>query len=175
MRRLLAHKYIILEAVDALDGFQLAEETHPRLIIVDNNQPHMTGSEVTTRMRKIVPNTPIVVLSANVADGVRERALAAGAIGFIPKPIDEDFEAQIDAYLGGKADQLEDAEKHLRAYQQELVERLESNIRQLSATGEKNKHLLQQNERMFQMLERRHRLLETAARVGQMVTSILDL
>ena len=40
---------------------------------------------------------------------------------------------------------------------------------------EKNKHLLQQNERMFSMLERRHKLLETAARVGQMVTSILDL
>jgi signal transduction histidine kinase len=175
VRRLLSHKYIILEAVDALDGFQLAEETHPNLIIVDNNQPHMTGSEVTTRMRKIVPNTPIVVLSANVADGVRERALAAGAIGFIPKPIDEDFESQIDAYLNGKVDPLEEAEKHLRAYQQELVERLEDNIRQLGATGEKNKHLLQQNERMFQMLERRHRLLETAARVGQMVTSILDM
>jgi signal transduction histidine kinase len=63
----------------------------------------------------------------------------------------------------------------LQAYQQELVERLEGNVRQLSATVEKNKHLLQQNERMFQMLERRHKLLETAARVGQMVTSILDM
>jgi signal transduction histidine kinase len=45
----------------------------------------------------------------------------------------------------------------------------------LSSALEKNKHLLQQNERMVSMLERRHRLLETAARVGQMVTSILDM
>jgi signal transduction histidine kinase/DNA-binding NarL/FixJ family response regulator len=175
VRRLLADKYIILEAVDALDGFQLAEETHPHLILVDNNQPHMTGSEVTTRLRKIVPNTPIVILSADVKDGVHERALAAGAIGFIPKPIDEDFEAQIDAYLNGKVEILENAEEHLHAYQQELVERLEGNVRQLTATVEKNKHLLQQNERMFTMLERRHKLLETAGRVGQMVTSILNI
>jgi signal transduction histidine kinase len=175
VRRLLSHKYVILEAVDALDGFQLAEETHPNLVIVDNNQLHMTGSEVTTRLRKMLPKTPIVVISANVANGVYERALAAGAVGFIPKPIDADFEAEIDAYLNGKVEILEDAETHLRIYQQELVERLEGNVRQLTATVEKNKHLLQQNERMFSMLERRHKLLETAARVGQMVTSILDM
>ncbi len=116
-----------------------------------------------------------MIVSADISTGARERALAAGAVGFISKPIDDDFEEQVDAYLNGKVEILEDAEKHLQAYQQELVERLEGNIRQLSNTVEKNKHLLQQNERMFSMLERRHKLLETAARVGQMVTSILDL
>ncbi|MDD2922618.1 MAG: ATP-binding protein [Anaerolineales bacterium] len=175
VRRLLSHKYVILEAVNALDGFQLAEETRPNLILVDYNLSNITGSEAATRLHKILPETPIVIISANLANGVRERALAAGAVGFIPKPIDDDFEAQMDAYLNGKVEELEDAEKHLHAYQQELVEKLEDNIRQLSATVEKNKHLLQQNERMFNMLERRHRLLETAARVGQMVTSILSV
>ncbi|HQX01223.1 MAG TPA: ATP-binding protein, partial [Anaerolineales bacterium] len=117
----------------------------------------------------------IVIVSGDLSAGARERALAAGAVGFIPKPIDADFIDQVDAYLNGKVEVLEDAEKYLQAYQQELVERLEGNIRQLSNTVEKNKHLLQQNERMFSMLERRHRLLETAARVGQMVTSILAI
>ncbi len=175
VRRLLSNKYIILEAADALDGFQLAEETHPNLILVDNNLPHMTGSEATTRLKKILPDTPVVVLSADLKDGVRERALAAGAVGFLHKPIDADFEAQVESFLNGKVEKLENAEEHLRMYQQELVERLEENIRQLTNTVEKNKHLLQQNERMFAMLERRHRLLETAARVGQMVTSILSI
>jgi signal transduction histidine kinase len=78
-------------------------------------------------------------------------------------------------YLNGKVEKLEHAEKYLQAYQQELVERLEGNIRQLSSALEKNKHLLSQNEKMFSMLDRRHKLLQTAARVGQMVTSILDL
>jgi len=175
VRRLLSHKYVVLEAADPLDGLQLAEETHPSLILVDHSLPHMTGSEATTRLHKMLPNTPIVIVSADLSTGARERALAAGAVGFITKPIDDDFVEQVGEYLNGKVEILEDAEKHLQAYQEELVERLEGNIRQLSNTVAKNKHLLQQNERMFSMLERRHKLLETAARVGQMVTSILDM
>jgi signal transduction histidine kinase len=175
VRRLLSPQYVVLEAADPLDGLQLAEETNPNLILVDHSLPHMTGSEAATRLHKMLPDTPIVIVSADLSDGARERALAAGAVGFITKPIDADFVEQVDAYLNGKVEILENAEKYLQAYQQELVERLEGNIRQLSNTVEKNKHLLQQNERMFSMLERRHKLLETAARVGQMVTSILDL
>jgi len=175
VRRLLSPNYVVLEAADPLNGLQLAEETQPNLILVDHSLPHMTGSEAATRLRKMLPNTPIVIVSADLSTGARERALAAGAVGFITKPIDDDFVDQVGEYLNGKVEVLEDAEKHLQAYQQELVERLEGNIRQLSNTVEKNKHLLQQNERMFSMLERRHKLLETAARVGQMVTSILDL
>ena len=175
VRRLLSSKYVVLEAADPLDGLQLAEETQPNLILLDHNLPHMTGSEAATRLKKMLPDTPIVIVSADTSPGARERALAAGAVGFISKPIDDDFEDLVDAYLHGKVEKLEHAEKHLQAYQQELVERLEDNIRQLSSALEKNKHLLQQNERMFAMLDRRHRLLETAARVGQMVTSILDM
>lgn len=175
VRRLLSGKYVVLEASNPLDGLQLAEETQPSLILVDNSLPHMSGSEAATRLKKMLPNTPIVIISGDLSPGARERALAAGAVGFISKPIDDDFEKQVDAYLNGKVEKLKNAEKYLQAYQEELVERLEGNIRQLSNTVEKNKHLLQQNQRMFAMLERRHKLLETAARVGQMVTSILDL
>jgi signal transduction histidine kinase len=175
VRRLLSHKYVVLEAADPLNGLQLAEETHPNLILLDDDLPNMTGNEAATRLRKMLPDTPIVIVSASMSNGTRERALAAGAVGFIPKPIDDTFEEQVDAYLNGRVDKLENAEEYLRVYQQELVERLEGNIRQLGSTVEKNKHLLQQNERMFSMLERRHKLLETAARVGQMVTSILEM
>lgn len=175
VRRLLSKKYIVLEAGDPLDGLQLAEETQPDIILLDHNLPHMTGSEAATRLRKMLPNTPIVIVSADLSNGARERALAAGAVGFISKPIDDDFEELVDAYFKGRVEKLDDAEHHMQAYQEELVQRLEDNIRQLSNTVEKNKYLLQQNERMFSMLERRHKLLETAARAGQMVTSILDM
>lgn len=175
VRRLLAEKYVVLEAANPLDGLQLAEETQPNLILLDHDLPQMSGSEVATRLKKMLPRTPIVIISGDTSNGARERALAAGAVGFILKPIDDSFADLVDEYLQGKVEKLEHAEKYLQAYQQELVERLEGNIRQLSSALEKNKHLLQQNGRMFAMLERRHRLLETAARVGQMVTSILDM
>lgn len=175
VRRLLADDYVVLEASNPLDGLQLAEETQPNLILLDQSLPHMTGSEAATRLKKMMPGTPIVIISGDTTPGARERALAAGAAGFISKPIDDNFKKLIDEYLRGRVEKLEHAEEYLQAYQQELVERLEGNIRQLSSALEKNRHLLQQNERMFAMLERRHRLLETAARVGQMVTSILEL
>lgn len=175
VRRLLAEKYVVLEAANPLDGLELAEETNPSLILLNHTLPQMSGNEAATRLKKMLPNTPIVIISGDTSAGARERALAAGAAGFILKPIDDSFAGLVDEYLRGKVEKLEHAEEYLQAYQQELVERLEGNIRQLSSALERNKHLLQQNERMFAMLERRHRLLETAARVGQMVTSILDL
>ena len=175
VRRLLSKKYVVLEAADPLDGLHLAEETHPSLILLDHSLPNMSGSEAATRLRKMLPDTPVVIVSADISTGARERALASGAVGFISKPIDDNFEEQVDAYLNGKVEKLEHAEKYLQEYQQELAERIEGNIRQLSNTTERNKYLLQQNQKMFSMLERRHKLLETAARVGQMVTSILDL
>jgi len=173
--RLLSEKYVVLEAANPLDGLQLAEDTRPSLILLDNNLPHITGNEAATRLRKILPETPIVIISGDLSNGARERALAAGAVGFITKPIDDDFASQVDEYLNGKVEKLEQPEMHLQAYQQELAEKFEGTIRQLTATVDRNKYLLQQNERMFAMLERRHRLLQTAARVGQLVTSILDL
>ncbi len=173
--RLLLERYVVLEVANPLDGIQLAEDTHPNLILLDNNLPQITGNEAATRLRKILPDTPIVIISGDLSDGAHERALAAGAVGVINKPIDDDFASQVDEYLNGKVEKLEQPELHLQAYQQELAEKFEGTIRQLSATVDRNKYLLQQNERMFAMLERRHRLLETAARVGQLVTSILDL
>ena len=173
--RLLSDAYVVLESADPLDGIQLAEDTHPSLILLESNLPRITGNEAATRLRKILPDTPIVIISGNLSDGAHERALAAGAVGVINKPIDDDFASQVDEYLNGKVEKLEQPELHLQAYQQELAEKFEGTIRQLTSTVDRNKYLLQQNERMFAMLERRHRLLETAARVGQLVTSILDL
>ncbi|MCB0118217.1 MAG: response regulator [Anaerolineales bacterium] len=175
VRRLLAFNFIVLEAANPLDGLELAEETHPSLILLDNNLSHMTSNEAATRISKMLPGTPIVVVSGDTTIGARERALAAGAVGFIAKPIDDDFEELVFAYLRGRMDELDNAEEYLREYQLELAEKIEDQTRQLTNTVERNKYLLSQNQKMFAMLERRHKLLETAARVGQMVTSILDL
>ncbi|MBN8581022.1 MAG: GAF domain-containing protein [Anaerolineae bacterium] len=175
VRRLLAYKFVVLEAANPLDGLGLAGETHPSLILIDNNLSQMTSNEAASRLKKMLPYTPIVVVSGDTKPGARERSLAAGAVGFIPKPIGGDFVELVDDYLHGKVDELENAELYLREYQEELATKIEDQTRQLTNTVERNKYLLQQNQKMFSMLERRHKLLETASRVGQMVTSILDL
>ena len=176
VRRLLQGKYIVLETDNPLDGLTLAEDTQPDLVLIDENMPGMKGSEVATRLRKILPEARLVIVSADSVEGTRERALAAGAAGFIGKPIDVDtFADEVDSFLGGKREKLEGLEQHMQAYQEELVERFEGNIRQLNQTLERNQYLLAQNARMIEMLERRQTLLEAGARVGQAVTSILDI
>jgi CheY-like chemotaxis protein len=176
VRRMLSDRYLVLEAADALDGLQLAEETTPDMVLLDQNLPRMTGSEAAIRLRKILPEALLIIISADDSPGARERALVTGAVGFIPKPIDvETFSGQIDAFFRGQRDELDNPEHHMREYQQELVEHLEENIRHLTQTLERNQFLLQQNSVMIAMLERRQKLLEAAARVGQFVTSILDI
>ncbi|MBI3169245.1 MAG: response regulator, partial [Chloroflexi bacterium] len=148
VRRLLMHNFVVLEAVNPLDGLGLAEETHPSLILLDNNVLHMTSSEAATRLKKMLSGTPIVIVSGDTSNKARVRALAAGAVGFIPTPIGDDFEELVIEYLNGKVDELENAEEYLREYQLELAEKIEDQTRQLTNTVERNKYLLSQNQKM---------------------------
>ncbi len=169
VRRLLGREYVVLEADDPLSGIELAREAHPDLVLLDINLPHLSGREVATLLRSIVPDAPLVALTADATPGAREKALAAGCTGFITKPIDVDaFPAQVAEYLHGKQETLDNAQEHLQAYQAELVEHLETKVRELTTAIERNKHLIS-------MLERRQHLLEAAARVGHSITSILDM
>jgi len=176
VRRLLSDEYLVLEASNPLDGIELAQDTQPDLVLLDINLPDLSGREVATRLRKILPGVPLVALTADVTPGARETALAAGCVGFISKPIDIDnFREQIRAFLGGKQEELPNREEHLQAYQEEIVEHLQAKVEALTKANERNRHLNQQNKYVIKMLKRRQRLLEAGARVSHGVTSILEL
>jgi signal transduction histidine kinase/ActR/RegA family two-component response regulator len=71
-------------------GLDLAREHHPDLILLDVHLPDMTGDEV-IRDLQASPATstiPVVVLSADATKHQIDRMMAAGAIGYLTKPID---------------------------------------------------------------------------------------
>jgi signal transduction histidine kinase/DNA-binding response OmpR family regulator len=177
LSRLLAGRYLVLEAGDPISGIELAKDTNPDLVLLDINLPQMTGHDVSVRLRSLLPpRTPIVALTSDFSSGAREQALAAGFSGFLHKPIDIDhFETQLEAFLNGKREVLEQPEAYLRMYQVEVAERLENKVRELTSVLNRNYHLHQQNQEMINILIRRQRMLEAGARVSHGITSILDL
>jgi CheY-like chemotaxis protein len=109
VQRLLSADYAILEADDGLQGIDLAEAERPDLVLVDLHMPGLTGYEVATRIKTILPGSPVIALSADATDHVRERALASGCDGYLSKPIDPDrFVERVEAYLSGEREFLED-------------------------------------------------------------------
>jgi two-component system cell cycle response regulator DivK len=93
VRRILeAEGYIVSEATDGPSGLETAAQEQFDLILLDINLPEIDGYDLAKRMRSM-PNlegVPILAVTANVMQGDKERTLAAGCDGFIPKPIDVD-------------------------------------------------------------------------------------
>ncbi len=176
VRRLLARDYILLEASNGIDGIDLALNTNPDLILLDINLPDLSGREIATRLKISLPNTPMVALTADVTSGAREKALVAGCVGFMTKPINIDyFRKEIKAYLMGKREYVQNPDSHMKAYHEELAEHLEKKVHELTKMADHNKFLDTQNKLVIADMKRHQRLLEAAAAVGQNITSILDL
>ena len=52
------------EAVDGYDAIEKAEQLKPDLIILDMSMPRMNGIEAAPRLKKILPETPIVLFTS---------------------------------------------------------------------------------------------------------------
>jgi signal transduction histidine kinase len=128
-----------------LEGIDLARREHPDLILTDINLPDLSGREVTTVLRSESDflHTPIVALTAQTQSDQRNLSMAAGASGYLTKPIDvELLPQQIEQYLKGTRDTSLDSQSLAEArthYMRELVMRLEGRIRELETF---NKSLL---------------------------------
>ena len=94
--------YRVFQAFNGIDGISKARETKPDIILLDIQLPEMNGYEIAMELKKIeeLINTPIIAVTSYAMLGDKEKALAAGAIGYIEKPIDpETFISQMEAFI----------------------------------------------------------------------------
>ncbi len=78
------------------------------LVLMDCQMPVMDGFEATRELRTnpavLAPHTPVIAVTANAMEGVRETCLAGGMDGYLTKPLNEsELEATIQRMLGGNA------------------------------------------------------------------------
>jgi YesN/AraC family two-component response regulator len=73
------------EAPNGHAAMELVEELRPDLILLDAQMPGMTGVAVTRRIKRIQPQTKIILVT--MYSDFRSKAIEAGADAFITKGI----------------------------------------------------------------------------------------
>ncbi|SFP67665.1 response regulator [Tranquillimonas alkanivorans] len=78
-------------AEDGRDGLDKLEDRRPDVVITDINMPRMDGFEFIEAVRGSDrwPGLPILVLTTESAQTMKDRARRAGASGWIVKPFEE--------------------------------------------------------------------------------------
>jgi CheY-like chemotaxis protein len=85
-----AEGYDILEAENGYKCFQIIREHPPNCIILDLILPEMDGLKVLKALCDQQSEIPVVVVTADIQESVREQCLELGAKAFINKPPKED-------------------------------------------------------------------------------------
>jgi CheY-like chemotaxis protein len=70
----------VWQAEDGYDAIQKAKELNPDLIILDLSMPRMNGIEAARVLKKILPQTPIVMLSSHDPSTLGYDTRAAGVL-----------------------------------------------------------------------------------------------
>src|SRR5262245_27531914 len=74
-----------LDLLDAMPSFQ------PDCLILDVQMPRMNGLDVQDHLTKSGKIIPVIFITAHDEVGVREKALAAGALAFLRKPFNDEL------------------------------------------------------------------------------------
>ncbi len=84
-----AHGYNVLQAKDGMEGWRMAREHRPDLILMDIQLPGVSGLEVTKWLKadETLKSVPVIAITAFAMEGDEEKMLEGGCDAYIPKPI----------------------------------------------------------------------------------------
>jgi DNA-binding NarL/FixJ family response regulator len=77
--------WVILEAADGASALATCRKHPPRLILMDISLPDIDGIELTSRVKELVPDAVVIVVSQHGGPAYIERARAMGAFAYVTK------------------------------------------------------------------------------------------
>lgn len=81
---------VIAEAKNGREAVELSEQHQPDVVVLDVAMPVMSGLEAIPEIKRVSPNSSIVMYTANGSDETRAEALELGAAHFVQKGSDPD-------------------------------------------------------------------------------------
>jgi two-component system chemotaxis response regulator CheY len=82
--------YHVVEAVDGQDAYEKAQNHTIDLVLTDQNMPNMDGLSLTRKLREHprFKTIPILMLTTESSDLMKQAGRSAGATGWLVKPFD---------------------------------------------------------------------------------------
>ena len=74
-----------------VDRIETTPSFQPDCVVLDVQMPGMNGLEVQERLASRGSRLPVIFITAYDEPGVRDRALAAGAVAFLHKPFNDEL------------------------------------------------------------------------------------
>ena len=86
------HDYKTVYAADSLEAITTARHARPDAILLDLGLPGSSGFLVLDRLKTIpaLAPIPVIIVSAEAPEMAQARALTAGAVAFLQKPVAQD-------------------------------------------------------------------------------------
>ena len=78
----------VIVAANGKEGLELCERHLPDIVVSDIKMPVMDGLELTKRIRKIAPETPVILTTAFTETGYLLKAIELGVAAYVRKPLD---------------------------------------------------------------------------------------
>ena len=131
------------EAATGSEALERFVELRPDIVLVDLQLPDISGFELIKRIKEKFPDARIIVLSSHEGDVDIQRALEAGALGYVAKGIvrDELLEVIRSVHSGKRRIPAAMAQKLAEHIGDEAISPREIEVLSLVAAGKRNKEI----------------------------------
>jgi CheY-like chemotaxis protein len=94
----------VLQASNGIHGLGVFRKHFPDVVLTDVVMRGLDGFQLTSQIKSIRPQAPVIIMTAFNAPRLRERALDVGASAFLRKPFEPDeLLAALSRTLGSSA------------------------------------------------------------------------